>query len=624
MERYLRAPPVTKSGGVKGRYTQASGYEISDHHSKEIGHITPTGGGLNDGVSSADTASNSTSSTAASTASKKVFSGAARSPDVVYGARGANARGGTTSSKETSVTQLSSKGSAIVQSAALMSSRDLQKWKPVIDPKILIMLVNMVDSADMSLIASCMKAFERDFGFRPSDLGILGLCQAASFSLTLPIWGAALPKYGCRTLLSLACWVWMITTFLTPMGHTLAMQACLRILNGAALSGVMPVSQAVLADIVDEDQRGQAFGWVGALHSVAKVIVTYYVLAMGENWAQCFYLVGFATFLLIILLYTQLPDSYGKQTQMVDSVTGEPISFGEQAIRAAKRILQIPSFMVLVAQGVVGGTPWQAMSFLNMYWLTLGFSNTEAATIAAVINSGGILGCLLGGTMGDFFARNVSSDRGRVMVAQLSVLLGIPCWCAMLSSTLVDGSSVFMACLCGFSFYLLATWCSFAANRPICTELVSSSADRAQIVGLWVLIEGTFGALFGAPVVGFVSEAFGYRLSKDVLASGHSATAAETSAYNQQEKKNAAALSSALTGLGVICWTLCLLIWSVMYLTFPADRANARRLEQEERRRQEEELGIEGDELGMPLDFDTGTGDEDAHETRPLGAGNRH
>lgn len=104
--------------------------------------------------------------------------------------------------------------------------------------------------------------------------------------------------------------------------------------------------------------------------------------------------------------------------------------------RRGGTILSIPTYRVLVLQGLVGGLPWQAISFVNMYWLTVGFSDSQAAWITSIGHSGAIVGVLCGGFLADALALRWG-PRGRVCVAQASVLLGIPFWYWMLTPSLV-------------------------------------------------------------------------------------------------------------------------------------------------------------------------------------------
>lgn len=276
-----------------------------------------------------------------------------------------------------------------------------------IDPKTLVILVATVDAADLALVAASYKAFETDFGFTPRQLGLLSAAQGFSYALALPFWGMFLPRLGCRFLLCGACLGWMFTTFATPFANWFAAAILVRVLNGAALSGVMPISQAIIADVTEEQSRGQAFGCMQSLHQLAKVIVSYYVISMATRWAECYFVIGFITLMLFTLIYAKLPESYGKN-MMTQNQT--PSQFLKDSWDTMKKIVMIPSFCILVLQGISGGTPWQAMSFLNLYWVTRGFSHEQAARVSALTQCGGIFGVLFGGWLGDQAARKVLDD----------------------------------------------------------------------------------------------------------------------------------------------------------------------------------------------------------------------
>eukprot|EP00802_Teleaulax_amphioxeia_P010393 Tamp_10421.p1 GENE.Tamp_10421~~Tamp_10421.p1 ORF type:complete len:495 (-),score=72.73 Tamp_10421:555-2039(-) len=430
-------------------------------------------------------------------------------------------------------------------------------------PQVLVSIVATVDAADQALFAASFKAMERSFGFTPAKLGVLQMWQSLSFSLSLPVWGVFLPALGARYLLCLASLMWAVSTAMTPLAPLFELQCLLRCVNGAALSGVMPITQAILADAVDTGRRGAAFGWLQALHTLAKVLVTYHVLSLGDNWAYAYYMICALTFVIIVQIRRHLPPDYGKHLATAAG-TSKTIKFGfsfwTDALRVVRKIARIPSFSILVLQGVAGGTPWNAMGFLNVYWTALGFSTEEVARISALTNAGALFGTLFGGYLGDFLA-HYSRYHGRIATAQVSVLLGIPAWYLMLSasSSASSGSFAFVVSS-GFFFFFVGTWTPTGANRPICADLVQEPGERAQIVAMWVMIEGVVGALFGAPLVGLISEFNGYEINA------------------AKESNNAAILANALFHLGLVCWSFCFAAWCVMHFTLPSDmRATSHR-----------------------------------------------
>lgn len=70
-------------------------------------------------------------------------------------------------------------------------------------------------------------------------------------------------------------------------------------------------------------------------------------------------------------------------------------------------------------------TPWNALVF-NTLWLQLqGFSDFHASLIASLFLLGTALGAQLGGILGDWAAER-SPNHGRIIVAQVSVGIGVP------------------------------------------------------------------------------------------------------------------------------------------------------------------------------------------------------
>eukprot|EP00396_MALV-II-16_sp_LP-1_P000119 gene119-112_t len=344
------------------------------------------------------------------------------------------------------------------------------KMQTYSNARILISVISTVDAADWALLAASFKSFERDFGFSPYYLGCLATCQTVAFCSSLPLWAGLLPKFGCRDLLSAACAIWSATTLLTPLSSSFKVQCALRMFNGAALSGVLPIAQAILAEEVPEDERGQAFGALQSLHQIAKCFVSYTVIAVGKRWPWCYYAVTAITLLLVGVIHRQVPAQYGRDPKQQDTNMGE---FLEKTGKTFRKILSIPSFPLMVIQGIFGSIPWQSMAFLNMYWISLGFSDEHAARVAAFATLGGIVGATLGGTIGDTVAKSHGLS-GRAFVAQMSRGMGIPLYMMLLDQKFVDGSTMVPAGILGLLFYLVATWSGSAANSPICSELVAS------------------------------------------------------------------------------------------------------------------------------------------------------
>eukprot|EP00933_Yihiella_yeosuensis_P014390 TRINITY_DN12929_c0_g2_i3.p1 TRINITY_DN12929_c0_g2~~TRINITY_DN12929_c0_g2_i3.p1 ORF type:complete len:468 (+),score=64.44 TRINITY_DN12929_c0_g2_i3:191-1594(+) len=426
-----------------------------------------------------------------------------------------------------------------------------------------------LEAADRVLLPATFRSLEYALHVTPSQLGLMTLCQTLAYSIALPFWGAATAFYAPRDLLVLGCSLWSLANFCLAFSNEYYVHLLLRLVNGAALSGVTPLSQALLCETVPENQRGSAFGRLQAVTSASSMLSTWLAISQQSvvvhlsggiqfhGWQLVYCQIAALSVLVALLVHFFMPEEFSQK----DSSNSD----AKPVMSTIQTILRIPTFSMLVLQGVFGGIPWNALAFLTLYWQSCGYSDAAVGQLSLVQGFGGIFGSLLGGFLGDQAAR-IFPDRGRIFVAFSSVALSIFGFLVLFNSVPRDSYHFNEAAVALFFFCLTACWCPASTNRPICAELVNTSSERAQIIALWVMVEGIASGIFGAPLVGFLSEKFGYRLpvgqTKSVSVAGDPVTSA--------------ALAHAIVSVGVIAWTICGLFWIVMAFTFPADRDRAR------------------------------------------------
>ena len=132
-------------------------------------------------------------------------------------------------------------------------------------------------------------------------------------------------------------------------------------------------------------------------------------------------------------------------------------------------------------------------------------------------------------------------------MALFSVVAGIPLYGFYLYSTNFQWALLWITL-----FNLVATFTPSAAIRPICADLTNGPSERAQIVALWIVLEKTSGALFGAPLVGHLTD----KMLNDTN---------EKDAGDNDVK--ATALAYNLFMLSSFFWGLCATFWAIMLVT---------------------------------------------------------
>ena len=435
-------------------------------------------------------------------------------------------------------------------------------------PILVLVVVASLDNADKQLLASSFAVLEETLQLNVEWLGYFSMFTNLSYALSLPMWGYLLHRYGIQRihiLLSVACASWgMATIGIAMSGSSIFFQALFRALVGVALGSILPLSQTLLVEMVHESMRGRAFGWMGLCEKLAGTVAAASIIYLEDNWQYPYYGLGFLSIVMAVLAWQYLNPqtvllarntSSLKSKQHDDDISHKPsdTDYVESELtlpQIIQRIAKIPAFGCLVAQGVFGGTPWDMMSFMLLLLDWRGFTKEQIISIQFTSGLSGTLGGWLGGMLGDIADLRFSGLQGRIIIGFVSVVGGIPCWGMFLYA-----SDYTWALLWINLFHVIASWTPAGALRPICASLTRNPSERAQIVSMWIVLEKASGALFGAPLVGYLTSRM---LPQDQWQ--------ETGV--SQEK--AGALAWNLFALSSFFWMLCAFFWLLMAWTMPS------------------------------------------------------
>ena len=247
-------------------------------------------------------------------------------------------------------------------------------------------------------------------------------------------------------------------------------------MNGIGLAIVIPAVQSLVADSTDDNNRGAAFGWLALTGGMGSVIgnISSVLIAstsfMGiPGWRIAFHLVGIISVIVGILVRLFAHDPRFADEIEKPKDENSQISFClefKEVLQEAKSVVRIPSFQILVAQGVSGSFPWSALSFVPM-WLELsGFSHKTTATFMTIFAISCALGGLFGGKMGDVLSRPLPNS-GRIILSQISSGSAIPLAAILLLGLPDDPSSAFSYGLVFFIMGLIISWNAPATNKYV-------------------------------------------------------------------------------------------------------------------------------------------------------------
>ncbi|EFN50878.1 hypothetical protein CHLNCDRAFT_141677 [Chlorella variabilis] len=290
--------------------------------------------------------------------------------------------------------------------------------------------------------------------------------------------------------------------------------------------------------------------------------------------------------------------------------------------REVASVLRIPTFRIIVLQGIMGSIPWSALVFLTLYFQLLGMSDAQASALVALFLAGTAFGGLIGGCVGDAAAK-AYPQHGRIAVTQFSVGIGVPFAFLIFKGLPRSGGSGNVALYAAvlLVFALLKAWPAPACNNPMfagesmaepppslapgpCHAEIVPPHQRNLVYAFDRCFEGAIAAC-AAPLVGVLAERiFGFSGTGTV------------SQDRQQDLVNAAALGNALLAFLVVPWTLTLLLYTGLHWTYPADKAAALRQQSHALRECSHPLEEEGGsrtERSHPLEGEGGSRRERSH-----------
>ncbi|GMH17361.1 hypothetical protein Nepgr_019202 [Nepenthes gracilis] len=439
---------------------------------------------------------------------------------------------------------------------------------------VLVSLAGIMEKADESLLPGVYKEVGAALHTDPTGLGSLTLLRSIVQCTCYPLAVYLAARHNRAHVIALGAFLWSAATFLVAFSSTFFQVAVSRALNGIGLAIVAPAIQSLVADSTDNSNRGTAFGWLqlagnlgsamGGLCSVLIAPVTF----MGiSGWRFSFHVVGIISVVVGILVrvYAKDPHFSGSNNNTNSNTTGASLkSEVRLLVQEAKSVVKIPSFQLIVAQGVTGSFPWSALSFAAMWLELTGFSHGTTAFLIGLFIFGSSVGGLFGGWLGDKFSNHLPNS-GRIILAQISSASAIPLTAVLLLRLPNDPSTVAVHGLVLFITGFFISWNAPATNNPIFAEIVPEKS-RTSIYALDRSFESILSS-FAPPIVGILAQhVYGYRpIPKGSSVSEEIAT----------DRENGSSLAKALYAAVGTPMALCCFIYSFLYFTYPRDRERA-------------------------------------------------
>ncbi len=133
-----------------------------------------------------------------------------------------------------------------------------------------IMLATLLAALDQTIVATALPEIADDLkGFE--HLSWVVTAYLLSTTVTVPLYGKLSDLYGRRRLFVISISIFLVGSALCGLAQSMGQLIAFRALQGVGAGGLLPLSQAAIADLFSPRERGRYQGYIGAMWATAAV-----------------------------------------------------------------------------------------------------------------------------------------------------------------------------------------------------------------------------------------------------------------------------------------------------------------------------------------------------------------
>eukprot|EP00929_Paragymnodinium_shiwhaense_P112894 TRINITY_DN81156_c0_g1_i1.p1 TRINITY_DN81156_c0_g1~~TRINITY_DN81156_c0_g1_i1.p1 ORF type:complete len:522 (-),score=84.09 TRINITY_DN81156_c0_g1_i1:345-1910(-) len=442
-------------------------------------------------------------------------------------------------------------------------------------------LVSSIEGADVALLPASFAALEEDLGFELQGIAALTIAQMVAAQAIGPLWGILADRgvLGKKSILMIGALGTGLTTIsLGSMSH-LAPMAVSRFMTGAFLAALRPVSNGIVADSTSDKYRGTIYARIQAALFTGMLVSTMCAVPIARRelfgvrgWRVALLLIGSYSVMICLVVGGFMVSPPKTQTSTrSEAKTDKKRGCGAllEELSTVLQFLSIPTFCIMILQGVFGTIPWSVMGNMILYMAKCGMKDEFTAVLSAAQLLSTIAGNLIGGKVADVLARRLGYH-GRPLNAQISVALGILPMYLIFWGIPPESGDFWVYIVLNIAFGLLGTWAQSGTNYPVLSEIVPADA-RARVMAWEGAFENSVAMAIGPPAVALIATGmFGYDFGAERKAA-EEAQKAGVEPSEEERLNNARALGAAMAAVVCVPWFIAFLAYGLLHFTYPRD-----------------------------------------------------
>src|ERR1700686_5464373 len=218
-----------------------------------------------------------------------------------------------------------------------------------------LMLGSLVASLNMTLVAPALPTIVAELG-GIADNSWIPISAMLASTIVVPVAGKLSDIYGRKPLYMTGIVVFAVGSALSGVAPNFWFLVFARFVQGAGMGFIMPLSQAIIGDIISPRERGKYQGMLGASFGLASIVgpAAGGFITDHYSWRWLFFVnLPFAALtLLVVALYMHVPNERRKHS--IDVAGSATLSLGITALLLAT---------------VWGGNqyPWGSWQIIGLY-----------------------------------------------------------------------------------------------------------------------------------------------------------------------------------------------------------------------------------------------------------------
>ncbi len=333
----------------------------------------------------------------------------------------------------------------------------------------LAVAINLICYTDRSCISIAGPGIQKEFGFSPTQMGLVYSIFSLSYFLGQTPWGLAADRRGARGLVTMAIVGWSIFTGMTAVAWSFASLLAIRFVFGGLEAALSPSIAAAFNRWIPVGERSSAFGFFLGGGRLGAAITPFLAAAAlsAYGWRSVFLLFGGFGVVAAVAWYLWFRNT-PREHPAVNGAEVQLIEAGLPAVQAKVK----PDWPTLLRSGRL----WCLLAvafgctFLWQFYITWfptylmqerRMSLGESARYAGLPFLFGVFGTWLGGLLTDALARRFGVPRARTLIGTVSLaagglLLSAGVWCEepRLAAVLMASGAL------GVDLFLGAAWAS--------------------------------------------------------------------------------------------------------------------------------------------------------------------